>query len=405
MIDPKPLAGIKSIETLSCDAGWRNYHFLKLTTEDGVVGWSEYDEDFGPRGLTGVIERYAPMFVGGDVFNHERTYMKVAATIRPAPYGMSAQALGAIENAMLDAKAKTLGIPVHQLLGGKHRDEVQIYWSHCASWRINQPDVYGKRISDLAGVTDAGIEARNRGFRAVKTNMFEYGPDGPKPWAPGFGNPYDPGLNIDNNILRGMVKHLEALREGVGDDVEILLDINFNARTEGVLRILRALQDFDLFWLELDLYNPDALAMIRQQAGTSIASCETLFGVRQFAPYFAKQAVDVAIVDVVWNGVWQGMKVANTAEAHDVNVAPHNFYSHLATMMNIHFSAAVPNLRIMEHDVDRLSYDDELFTTVPVLKGDMFQVPDVPGWGTEPIEEAILSRPPVLREKYIGMKR
>ena len=75
---------IRSIETLSCDAGWRNYHFVKLTTEDGVVGWSEFDEDFGPRGLTNVIELYAPLFVGADIFNHERTYMQVAATARPA---------------------------------------------------------------------------------------------------------------------------------------------------------------------------------------------------------------------------------------------------------------------------------------------------------------------------------
>ncbi len=79
--------------------------------------------------------------------------------------------------------------------------------------------------------------------------------------------------------------------------------------------------------------------------------------------------MDVAIVDTPWNGVWQSMKIANAAEAHEVNVAPHNFYGHLCTMMNAHFAAAVPNLRIMETDIDRLAWDHELFTHVPEDRG------------------------------------
>ena len=86
---------------------------------------------------------------------------------------------------------------------------------------------------------------------------------------------------------------------------------------------------------------------------------------REFLPYFREQAMDVAIIDTPWNGVWQSMKIAAAAEAHEVNVAPHNFYGHLCTMMNAHFCAAVPNLRIMETDIDRLAWDDELFTHAP----------------------------------------
>ena len=78
--------------------------------------------------------------------------------------------------------------------------------------------------------------------------------------------------------------------------------------------------------------------------------------------------MDVAIIDTPWNGVWQSMKIAACAEAHEVNVAPHNFYGHLCTMMNAHFAAAVPNLRIMEIDIDRLPWDDELFTTAPKIR-------------------------------------
>ena len=120
-----------------------------------------------------------------------------------------------------------------------------------------------------------------------------------------------------------------------------------------------------MFWVEIDSYQPEALGYIRRQSPHPISSCETLLGLREFLPYFREQAMDVAIIDTPWNGVWQSMKIAAAAEAHEVNVAPHNFYGHLCTMMNAHFAAAVPNLRIMEIDIDRLAWDDELFTHVP----------------------------------------
>jgi len=115
---------------------------------------------------------------------------------------------------------------------------------------------------------------------------------------------------------------------------------------------------------------------------------------REFLPYFREQAMDVAIVDTPWNGVWQSLKIAAAAEAHEVNVAPHNFYGHLCSMMNAHFCAAVPNLRIMEIDIDRLAWDHELFTHLPDIVDGHLIIPDRPGWGTEPNEEALRAHPP-----------
>jgi L-alanine-DL-glutamate epimerase-like enolase superfamily enzyme len=88
------------------------------------------------------------------------------------------------------------------------------------------------------------------------------------------------------------------------------------------------------------------------------------------------------------------MKIAAAAEAHEMNVAPHNFYGHLCTMMNAHFSAAVPNLRIMETDIDRIAWDHELFTHLPEFVDGHLVMPDRPGWGTEPIEAALRAHPP-----------
>ncbi|MGE0766420.1 MAG: mandelate racemase/muconate lactonizing enzyme family protein [Hyphomicrobiaceae bacterium] len=387
---------IKTIETLAADAGWRNYHFVKVVTEDGVVGWSEFDEGFGAPGVATAIARLGARVVGKPVGEHERIYAELYALTRPAAGGVVALALGAIENALLDAKAKTLGVPCYELLGGKIRDRIRVYWSHCCTWRINHPTWYKPAIGDLDGVKAMGAEVREKKFTACKTNIFLYDQDkrNPKGWRPGFGSPNEPPVNVERHVIRNLRMHLEALRDGVGPDVDILLDLNFNAKTEGYLKILRAIADLDMFWIEIDSYNPEALGLIRRQSPHPISSCETLLGIREFLPYFREQAMDVAIIDTPWNGVWQSMKIANLAEAHEINVAPHNFYGHLCTMMNAHFAAAVPNLRIMETDIDRLEWDHELFTHVPEYQDGHLIMPSRPGWGTDPIEDAIRAHPP-----------
>jgi L-alanine-DL-glutamate epimerase-like enolase superfamily enzyme len=396
---------VTRVETLACDAGWRNYHFVKLTTDAGIVGWSEFAEGFGSPGLATIIDKLATRVVGKTVGEHERIYADLYGATRPAAGGVIAQALGAIENALLDAKAKALGVPCYELLGGKIRDRIRLYWSHCATWRINHPNFYKPAITDLDGVKAIGREVREKGFGAAKTNIFLYEDGKPQGWRPGFSAPFSPELNVDRKVLRNLRMHLEALRDGTGPDVDILLDLNFNARTEGYLEILRAIADLDMFWVEIDTYNPQALGYIRRQSPHPISSCETLLTLREFLPYFREQAMDVAIVDTPWNGVWQSMKVAAAAEAHEVNVAPHNFYGHLCTMMSTHFAAAVPNLRIMEIDIDRLAWDHELVTHVPEIENGYLVLPDRPGWGTEPNEEAIRAHPPKIQAGLLDYGR
>ena len=221
--------------------------------------------------------------------------------------------------------------------------------------------------------------------------------------GPDSASPFQPEINVDRKVLRDLRMHLEAIRDGAGPDVDILLDLNFNAKTEGYLKILRAIDDLDMFWIEIDSFSPEALGYIRRQSPHPVSSCETLLGLREFLPYFREQAMDVAIIDTPWNGVWQSMKIAAAAEAFEVNVAPHNFYGHLCSMMNAHFSAAVPNLRIMEIDIDRLAWDHELFTHVPDIQDGYLVIPDRPGWGTEPNEEGLRAHPPKSERRAVEL--
>jgi L-alanine-DL-glutamate epimerase-like enolase superfamily enzyme len=396
---------VTALQTLSCSAGWRNYYFVKVTTDDGIHGWSEFDEGFGSPGVGAVIEQLASRVVGQSVMQHEKIREDLFCVTRPGQGGVIGQALGAIENALLDAKAKTLGVPCCDLLGGKVRDRLRVYWSHCVTWRTTRKPFYQPEIHDADGVRALGREVRERGFTGLKTNMFRYENGKIAGWGAGFGNPFSPELNVDRKLLKGLRENLQILRESAGPDMDILLDLNFNAKTEGYLKVLRAIADLDMFWVEIDTLNPQALAWIRSQSPHPIASCETLIGVQQFLPFLREQAVDVAIVDTPWNGVWQSMKIAAAAQAHEVNVACHNFYGHLCTMMNAHFCAAIPNLRIMEVDIDRIAWDHELFTHVPDYEDGHLVMPDRPGWGTEPNEDALRNYPPITNHGLMGRTR
>ncbi len=392
---------ISDLKTFSCSDGWRNYFFLRVTTEDGITGWSEFDQSFGSPGVAAVIDQLKHRVIGQSAMHHELIREDLFNSTRPGQGGVIGQALGAIENALLDTKAKALGVPCHVLLGGKVRDRIRVYWSHCVSYRT-RTEFFKPGITDVHGVRQIAREVGEQGYTALKTNIFNYDEnDQIKGWSPGFGVPFEPGRNIERVTLRNMRKHLEIMREAAGPDIDILLDLNFNAKTEGYLKLLREIEDFDLFWVELDTLDPKALAHIRANSRHPIASCETLIGLRQFLPFFENRSIDVAIIDTPWNGVWQSLKIAAAAEAYEINVASHNFYGHLCTMMNAHFSAVVPNLRIMETDVDRISWDHELFTHVPEIKDGYLIMPDRPGWGTEPVESALAAYPP---RENVGMQ-
>ena len=386
---------VASLETFHCRAGWRNYHFVKLTLENGVVGWSEYDEGWSSAGVTTVIEKQKRNVIGQNVMLHERIYARMAAATRQSPTGVLPRANGAIENALLDAKAKLLEIPCHELLGGAVRDQVRVYWSHCGTWRISRPDYFPPGVRNLDDVVKLGQEVKESGFTALKTNIFRQTENGLAGWSPGFGTPVDhPDRTPPRYVLDGLHEYLSALREGTGPAIDILLDLNYNARTEGYKTFLRRLSDLDIFWVEIDTQHPAALASIRQGSPFTISGCESLTGLVEFLPYFQQEALDVAIIDAMWIGIWQSLKIASAADAFQVNVAPHNYYGHLATMMAAHFCAVVPNLKIMETDIDRVEDDKKIFSYQPEYVDGYIQIPDTPGWGTEPNSDLLSAEAP-----------
>jgi L-alanine-DL-glutamate epimerase-like enolase superfamily enzyme len=383
---------VASLETLFCDAGWRPWIFLKATADDGSIGWAEITDSHGsPHGLAGIVEDLAPLVVGRDPRAVESIYWDLYRHTRQSPGSVIAKAIGGVENALLDLKTRALGIPVHELFGGPTRESIPAYWSHCGTTRARAWEVTGTpKLSSYEDVEALGREVVERGLPAFKTNVVVPG-DEPQVLMPGFGG--GGGTIRAEEIAAALVRLLEAFAEGTGGAALPIVDLNFNLEPEGCARVARALEPFDLLWLEVDMFDPRALAHVRHVAPMPVCSGENLYGSRGFRPYLEAGGLDVASVDVIWNGFHQAKKVADLAETFEVTCAPHNYYSHLATFIAAQWCAAIPNARILELDIDDVPWRDELVSATPALANGEIQVPDGPGWGVEVREDVLRAHP------------
>lgn len=386
---------IANVQMMHCDAGWRPWSFVKITTDSGIVGWSECTDSHGsPRGMEGVIADLLPLLIGQDARQVERLFWTMFARTRQSPGSIIQKAIGAIENALLDIKAKALGVPVYELFGGLIRDTIPLYWSHCGTSRVRAAHIVGEeQIRTVDDLKQFGKEVKASGFKALKTNIGVLGAE-PYVYMPGFSKSAGgPELNSEREIMNAIDTWVGAFRDAVGPDIGIALDLNFNFKTEGYIKIGRMLEQYDLLWLEIDSYDPQALRQIKDSIDIPIASCENLYGLRQYRPYFEMHSMDIASIDVIWNGFNQSRKIADTAEVYEVNVTPHNYNGHLSTLISAQLCASIPNLRLMEVDVDDVPWRDELFTNVPAVRDGVLTVSKQPGWGADVVEEVLREHP------------
>ena len=390
---------ITGIEDLHADGGWRTISFLKLTTDEGLVGWSEFNETSWNPGLTAVIRKLGEGVLGKDPRAFARIGADLRARTRMAAGGLLDQGIAAIENACLDLAGKAAGTPVYRLFGGPMRERIPLYWSHCGSFRASMPDLFaraigGPAVRTLDDVSALGAEVKRRGYRALKTNPMLWDRSPPQMTNPGFRPGLELGRNGDPALFASIVDQLQAFRHGAGPDVGLLLDVNFGFTPEALRQLAQAIEPLGLVWLECDMHAPAALAEVRRSSRVPIASLESIYRAKGYMPFLEAGAVDVAIVDVVWNGLPESLRIAALAEAHEVNVAPHNFYGCLSSLISAHFCAVVPNLRIMEYEADDVPWQAELVTHPPVVENGELLVPTGPGWGTDVVEAAVRAHPP-----------
>ena len=385
---------IARVQAFHCDAGWRPWTFVKVETDDGLVGWGECSDTRNPHGVAGCVRDFEDLLIGQDPRHVQRLYWDMLRGSRQNLGGVSHKAIAGVELALWDIVGKSLGVPVYALFGGPLRDRMPLYWSHCGTTRarygeaLNLPPL--RNYDDVAAL---GREVVEQGFKALKTNIVIPG-EPAFTYFPGFGR----GTNttdgvVTDDILERIEQLIDAFTRGAGPNVQIALDLNYNFRPDSAIKIARRLAHFNMQWIEYDAWDPEVLLEIKAAIPQSLASGESLVSTRQYHRFLSMQAMDTAIIDVPWNGFGQAYAIGQMADAYERTVAPHNYYSHLADLHAIHLCAALPNMRIMEIDIDDVAWKRELVSSPPRIEDGSILVPTAPGWGADIVEDVLRAHP------------
>jgi galactonate dehydratase len=379
---------ITRVKTFIVDGGFRPWTFVKVeTSDDGLVGWGDCSDWGSPGPIAAMVERMAELVIGRDPMQVERLWWDLSAQSIRHIGGIASKAMAGLDSALWDIRGKVLNAPVWQLLGGKLRDELRVYWSHCGSTRarhhqrLNCPPL--RTTADLAAL--AG-EVRERGFTALKTNLFSL-PEAPLPaGASGVGD-------LPPAVRRNAEHIVGTFRRVLGPDVGIALDVAFGFKLGGAIKLAQALEPYELMWLETETFDPDALRLIRESTRTTICTGESLFGTQGFRPYLERHAQDVVMPDLAWNGITMGKKIADQAHTYDGLCAFHNTHSPLTTLVTAAVAATIPNFFILELDVDDAPWRDDLLTHPFTIERGHLLLPTRPGLGSDLIESELLKHP------------
>jgi len=360
--------------------------FCAVRTDSGLTGYGEFGTGLFKKGLPGLVQDIAETLIGKDPRPVDKHFLDMYRLTRSSSGGATAMAIAGIELALWDIKGKAAGVPVYDLVGGPHRDSQRVYWSHLGTYRAMYPELYDKPVlKNMGDLGDCAVEAVEKGYSAFKTNLIF---PGDPPFTISALNSDSNDQNASTDIVRHAEEQISVMRDAVGSDVDICLDINYNFKTEGAIAIGKVLEPYDLFWLEIDNQDPRALAQVKSSQKTPICTGEQLLGLRQYRPFLEAMSMDTLKIDVQWQGFSQAKKVADLAEVYDVNIAPHNYNSHLSTFQSLNLVASVSNVRIMESDVDSAPWRDEITSVVPMVDGGYIAIPAGPGWGCDLNESA-----------------
>ncbi|CBT77372.1 MULTISPECIES: galactonate dehydratase [Actinomycetes] len=344
--------------------------FLKIETDEGIVGWGEPVLEGRASTVAAAVEELSDYLIGQDPRNIEDlwTVMYRGGFYRGG--GIMMSALAGIDQALWDIKGKALGVPAYELLGGKVRDKIRVY-----SW------IGGDRPSDTAAAAKAAVE---RGFTAVKMNGTEE------------------LQYIDTwDKVQGCLENVQAVRDAVGENVGIGVDFHGRVHKPMAKVLLKELEPFKLMFIEEPVLSENVNSMLEplRNSSTPIALGERLFSRWDFKDVLASGAVDIIQPDPSHcGGITEARKIAAMAEAYDVAVALHCPLGPIALAANLQIDAGAYNAFIQEQSLgihynksnDLLDYVND--PSVFAYEDGMVAIPEGPGLGIDVNEEYVIER-------------
>ena len=377
---------ITGIKTFIVDGGFRPWTFVKVETSDGTVGWGDCTDWDAAPAIAGTVHMLADKVIGRDPMRAEETWWDLAGELVRQNGGISSKAMSGIDSALWDIRGKVLNAPVWQLLGGKMRDQLPLYWSHCGSTRARHGERLGvPKVETTDDLRTLSEEVKQKGYTAVKTNIMALKD---VPGSVSFTRNMGAGTATPN-ALRTAEAVVSTFREALGPDIGIALDVALNFKLGGAIKLARRLEPYDMMWLETETFDPGALRTVRESTTTTICTGESLFGLEGYRPYLERYAQDVIMPDFAWNGITMGKKICDLALAFDTPVAPHNCHSPMNTLVSANIVATVRNFMVLEFDEDDAPWRDDLMTHPLEVNNGHLEVPERPGLGSDLVESEL----------------
>ncbi|MGD0328868.1 MAG: mandelate racemase/muconate lactonizing enzyme family protein [Nitrososphaeria archaeon] len=378
---------ITNIEPILCDGGFRPWTFVKVSTDEGIIGYGDCTDWGKALTVAEEVKQLGQTVIGEDPNNIEKLWWKMYNQNIRAIGGIAHKALAGIDIALWDIKGKSLGVPVYELLGGRFHSQLRLYWTHCGWTRFLFNEVIGKpKLNTKEDIAKLGKEVVQRGYTGLKTNILD---------LHGTGRSRQIGGQIDNQIIQDAIDIVGTFRESVGENLDIMLDVACMFNETSAIKLARALEPYNLLWLEEPVPIEDAgtCKTVRMSTKTPICMSEGLYQAVQFKPFLDLHAIDVAMLDIPWNGITGGKKIANLCEMYYMPVAPHNCHSPLATFINAHLCATLSNFLILELDVDDVPWRDEVVSEPIKVNNGYLELPTKPGFGVDLNEDEIAKHP------------
>ncbi|MGF6886932.1 galactonate dehydratase [Nocardia sp. GAS34] len=361
---------ITGLTTHVLGTAWRNLTILEVQTDEGVTGLGEVRMLNHTDALLGFLAEATVNHIrGSDPFEVESLVHRMMRLDYARAGEIAMSALAAVEIACWDIQGKALGVPVYRLLGGAVRERIKAYAN---GWY--QVERTGEQFAAAAS------RVVERGYRALKLDPFGAGM-----------------FELDNAETARSLELVAAVRDAVGPDVEIMIEMHGRFNPATAIRLAGLLEPYRPAWLEEPVppENLRALAKVAEHTDIPIATGERMHTRFDYRELFELQAADILQTDITHSGgLWEAKKLAAAAESHYILMAPHNVGGPISTAANLHLAATTVNFKVQEHFNDFADvFVKECCPGLPEVVDGYFPLPQGPGLGIALDHEKLADHP------------
>lgn len=359
---------IQTVEPVIIQAGSRNWVVVKITTDRGITGIGEATLEGRSLTIAAAVEEMSRCLIGQDPVKVEYHYNRIyrGQFWKGGPVLMSA--LSGIEQALWDIVGKNLGQPLYRLWGGPVREKIRLY----ANGWMNG-------ITSIESAAQKAVQIVGRGFTALKL----------------------PGFAIDTDVsgkssYRWGIRCAQAVREAVGPDVELMVDLHGRTNPAEAIELARDYAKIGIYFYEEPVppENVPALADVRRQTGLRIATGERLYTRYAFREILERRAADIVQPDLCHcGGILEARNIAAMAEAYYVRIAPHNPNGPISTAACVQLAASTHNFDMLEYFAEDVPWREEIFPNAFKIEDGHIIPSDKPGLGLDWDESAARRHP------------